>query len=56
MSSRRGPGQRSPAQEALFSLTEIPQPPPYPVMVPGWAGGPDLTSYDILLASISGVL
>jgi hypothetical protein len=54
MSSRRGPGQRSPAQEALFSLTEIPQPPPYPAMVPGWAGRPDLASYDILLANVSG--
>jgi hypothetical protein len=54
MSSRARTGQRSPGQEALFSLSEIPQPQPRPVVAPGQADVPDLASYDILLANLSG--
>jgi len=48
MASRHPAGRALPGQDALFSPGEIPAAPPAPV------AAPDLASYDIVLASISG--
>ena len=54
MASHGHPGRAVPGQDALFSVSEIRQPPSTRAVPPGRADPPDLASYDILLANISG--